>query len=93
MALYLAEGGGSDRLLGLSCPRVLIGSREANVDYARHPSGPAKDVLLLGKRGFTDLVDSIKLRIGQHGIPVKRWRTQIEGFQKRENGTDAVEID
>ena len=93
MALYLAEGGGSDRLLGLSCRHVLIGSREANVDYVRHPSRPVKDVLLLGRRGFTDLVDSIKLRIRQHGITVKRWRTQIEGFQKRENGIDAVDVE
>ena len=93
MAFYLAEGGDSDRLLGLSCRHVLIGSREANVDYVRHPSRPVKDVLLLGRRGFTDLADSIKLRIRQHGITVKRWRTQIEGFQKRENGTDAVDVE
>lgn len=33
MALYLAEGGSSDRLLGLSRRHVLIGSKEANIDY------------------------------------------------------------
>ena len=59
MALYLAEGGGSDRLLGLSYRHVLIGSKEANIDYIRHPSGSPKDVLLLGRRAFTNLVDSI----------------------------------
>jgi hypothetical protein len=75
MALYLAEGGGSDRLLGLSCRHVLIGSKEANVDYVHHPSRPPKDVLLLGKRAFTNLVDSIKLRIGRHGNDVQRWRS------------------
>jgi hypothetical protein len=31
MALYLAESGGSNRLLGLSCRHVLIGSRQVNV--------------------------------------------------------------
>ena len=32
--LYLAEGGDSNNLLGLSCRHVLIGSKEANIDYA-----------------------------------------------------------
>jgi hypothetical protein len=63
MASYLAEGGCSDRLLGLSCRHVLIGPREANVDYVRHPSGPPKDVLLVGTRALTNLVGSIRLRI------------------------------
>jgi hypothetical protein len=93
MALYLAEGGGSDRLLGLSCRHVLIGSKEANLDYVYHRSGPpTKDVLLLGRRAFTNLVDSIKLRIGGHGITVKRWRKQIEAFHEREKGTNAVDV-
>ena len=93
MALYLAEGGGSDRLLGLSCRHVLIGSKEANVDYVRHHSRPPRDALLLGRRAFTNLVDSIKLRIGGHGITVKRWRKQIEGFEEREKGTNAADVE
>ena len=64
MALYPAEGGDSDRLLGLSCRHVLIGPKEANVDYVHHDSRPPRSVLLLGKGAFTNLVDSIKLRIG-----------------------------
>ena len=92
MALYLAEGGRSDGLLGLSCRHVLIGPKQANVDYVRHPSRPAKDVLLLSKGAFTNLVDSIKLEIGEHGITVKRWRKQIEGFEEREKGTNAVDV-
>ena len=93
MALYVAEGGGSDRLLGLSCRHVLIGSKEANLDYVCHPSGPPRDVLLLGRRAFTNLVDSIKLRIGRHGVTVKRWRKQIEGFEEREKRTNAVDAE
>ncbi|EIW75088.1 hypothetical protein CONPUDRAFT_66084, partial [Coniophora puteana RWD-64-598 SS2] len=91
MALYLAEGGSSDKLLGLSRRHVLIGSKEANIDYVRHPSRPVRDVLLLGRRAFTNLVDSIKLRIGLHGITVKRWRKQIEEFKEREKGTNAAD--
>ncbi|KIL60408.1 hypothetical protein M378DRAFT_14168 [Amanita muscaria Koide BX008] len=93
MALYLTEGGGSGRLLGLSCRHVLIGSKEANVDYVHHLSGPPKHVLLLGGRAFTNLVDSIKLRIGRHGITIKRWRKQIERFEERETGTNAVDVE
>ncbi|KAG8906563.1 hypothetical protein FRB99_006677 [Tulasnella sp. 403] len=93
MALYLAEGGGSDRLLGLSCRHVLFGSNEANVDYVRHHSRPRKDVLLLGTRAFNNLVDSIKLRIGRYGISVKRYRKQIEGFVAREAGTNPVDVE
>src|SRR5258708_33515916 len=92
MALYLAEGGGSDNLLGLSCRHVLIGPNEANIDYVWHLSKPPKDVLLLGKRAFTNLVDSIKLRIGRYGIAAKRWRKQIKGFEAREEGTNAVDV-
>jgi len=83
MALYLAEGGDSDRLLGLTCRHVLISSNDTNVDYVYRPSTPARDVLLLGKRAFTNLVDSIKLRIGRHGIVIERWRSQIAGFEHR----------
>ncbi len=93
MSLYLAEGGGSDRLLGLSCRHVLIGSKEANVDYVRHPSRPSKEVLLLGRRAFTNFVDSIKRRIGLHGIAIKHRKKEIEGFEERENGTNPVDVE
>jgi len=53
---------------------------------------PAKDVLLLGKRAYADVVDSIKLAIGGHGISAKRWRKQIEGFKEREKGNDAADV-
>ncbi|KAK0207441.1 hypothetical protein IW262DRAFT_1450873 [Armillaria fumosa] len=62
------------------------GSKEANVDYVRHPSAPPKDP-------SPTFVDSIKLRIGLHGIAAKRWRKQIEGFEKREKGTNTVDAE
>ncbi|KAF9235843.1 hypothetical protein BU15DRAFT_89406 [Melanogaster broomeanus] len=66
---------------------------EANVDYVRHPSAPSADVLLLGTRACTNLVGSIKIRIAQHGIMVKLWRTLIEGFVEAENGANTVDIE
>jgi hypothetical protein len=92
MAVYIAEGGDSDRLLGLTCRHVLISSKDTNVDYVYHPSAPTRDVLLLGKRAFNNLVDSIKVRIGRHGIAIERWRSQIAGFERREQGTDAADV-
>ncbi|KAF8552333.1 hypothetical protein OG21DRAFT_1535374 [Imleria badia] len=91
MAVYIAEGGDNDRLLGLTCRHVLISSKDTNVDYVYHPSAPTRDVLL-GKRAFNNLVDSIKVRIGRHGIAIKRWRSQIAGFKRREQGTDAADV-
>jgi len=59
MALCLAEGGDSDRLLRLTCHHVLIGSTEANIYYASHPSSPRKDVIVLGTRAFDDVLDTV----------------------------------
>ena len=90
MALYLAEGGDSNRLLGLSCRHVLFGSREVNSDHVHHPSRPSRKVILLGSKAFTNLVDSIKLRIGRHGIMIEHWREQIEESKRMEKGTNAA---
>ncbi|KAJ3912719.1 hypothetical protein F5877DRAFT_53614 [Lentinula edodes] len=73
MALYLAKGDGSNDLLGLSCRHVLIGRKEANVDYVCHPGGLLQDVLLFGKRSYANLVQSIKVRIADHSTWVELW--------------------
>ncbi|KAF9010842.1 hypothetical protein BDQ17DRAFT_1387976 [Cyathus striatus] len=92
MALYLAEGGDSDRLLGLTCRHVLFRPREHNIGYTCHPIIPTTDVLLLGKRAYTNLVDSIKLRIGRYGIAAERWKEQIKKLEKREKGTNDDDV-
>jgi hypothetical protein len=48
---------------------------------------------LLGRGAFTNLVDSIRLRISGHDITVKRWKRQIEGFEEREKGTNAADVE
>ncbi|KAF9649940.1 hypothetical protein BDM02DRAFT_3128052 [Thelephora ganbajun] len=90
MALYLAEGGDSNNLLGLSCRHILIGPKEANIEYVSCASAPSRDVLLLGKGAFTNLVNSIKLRIGRYGIAVEHWRRQIVWFVERQKGTNTI---
>jgi hypothetical protein len=61
---------------------VLSRPQEGNLDYIYHPKALAKDVLLLGKRAYADVVDSVKFAIARHGISAKRWREQIEGFKE-----------
>jgi len=94
MALYLAEGGGSDRLMGLSCRHVLIGSEEQdNVDYVYGPGMRRKDVLLLGERYLTNLVDLIKQRIDQCDFLVKDYTISIGALKEKEKDTDAVDTE
>jgi hypothetical protein len=95
MAVYLTKGGMSNRLLGLSCHHVLIGPTKANIDYIHQPNRPPRDVLLLGRRAFTDLSNSIKHRIELHAYAVKHWRKEIKGYEKREKdmGTKAADAE
>jgi hypothetical protein len=92
MTVYIAEGGDSDRLLGLTCRHVLISSKDVNVDYVYHPNAPPRHVLLLGNRGFNNLVDFIKVRIDCHDITIERWKSPITEFEHREQGTDAADV-
>ena len=93
MALCLAEGGDSDRLLGLSCRHVLIKTetQEDNLNYAYHPSAPTRDVLLLGKRAYTGVVDSIEHEINTRKTAAEKWKQRIEWFKERESGNDAAD--
>ena len=84
MCLYLNDGSG--RLLGLTCRHVVFSDKEPNDNYMYHKSGPRRNVHLLGDRAYQRLVDSIKRRIGAHGINVKHWERQIARFKVREAG-------
>ncbi|KAH8104913.1 hypothetical protein DFH11DRAFT_1692105 [Phellopilus nigrolimitatus] len=83
--------GNNNRLLGPELRHVLVSPQEPNTPVAWHPSAPSRDVLLLGERAFNKLIDSIKLKVGGHGIAVERWNQQIEGFKKREAGDNAAD--
>jgi len=45
------------------------------------------------ENAFTNLVDSIKLRIGHHSIAIKHWKKQIKRFKELETGSDAVDVE
>lgn len=72
MALYFAEGGNGDKVLGLTYHHALFKTDGANNDdYAFPGAGaPPTYVQLLGTRAFDKLLGSIKMRIGRHSIMV-----------------------
>lgn len=81
MALYLAEGGERNRLLGLSSRHVLFGPGEANVDYtapdAPRPDQHPKNVVLLGTKAYDNLLASIKIKIADHSRNISFDRRSI----------------
>jgi hypothetical protein len=93
--LYLAEGGDSKKVLLVTARHVLFPPNEGpNVNYARtNTSAQPRNLLLLGTKAFENLVESIKIRIGRHGIMVERYNRQIEKLQAREAGEDQDDIE
>lgn len=93
MALYLAEGGDRNRLLGLSCRHVLIGREEGNFDYARHPSGPAKEVIFFGRKDLANLETKITSTIEEHRILIEDWEDRIENLEEKANSANAMDAE
>jgi hypothetical protein len=53
-----------------------------NIDYARtKTSAPHRNVLLLCTKAFDNIVKSIQIRIGRHGIMAELYNRQIETLQ------------
>ncbi len=93
MALYFAEDGDSDKVLGLTCRHVLFKTgEEANDDYLTAAGAPRKYVQLLCTRAFKKLLDSIKMRIGWHGILVEIYEGQIHKLEARTAGDDKDDV-
>jgi hypothetical protein len=80
--LYLAEGGDSKKILLITARHVVFPTKEGpNVNYTyANTSAPRCKVLLLGTRAFDNLVESIKIRIKDHGLVVERCKRQIENL-------------
>ncbi|TFK55382.1 hypothetical protein OE88DRAFT_1709888 [Heliocybe sulcata] len=91
MALYLAEGGESKNLFGLTCRHVLFGLSQHDVDYDAHPSAPHPEVLLLGNGGYSSLTEAIKVSIALHALSAEHWAKQIEDYQVMEAATNTID--
>ena len=95
MALYFAEGGNSDKVLGFTCHHVLFKTDGVtNDDYVfAGVSAPCQHVQLLGTRAFDKLLDSIKTRIGRHGIMDEIYEGQIKRLETRVDGDEDEDED
>ena len=85
MALYFAKDDNSDKVLGLTCHHVLFKTDgAANDDFIFAGAGaPRRKVQLLGTRAFDNLFNSIKMRIGRHGILVEIYEEQVKRLEAR----------
>jgi len=87
MALYLAEGGEKDGILGLSCRHVLVPSSEPNVPIGARDGGLSRDILVLGKVAFNNFLESIKLDIH---VAESKIRGLIEAQTRRKAAANHV---
>ena len=89
MGLYFAEGGDSDKVLGLTCHHVLFQTDEKeNKDYLLQAGEPLMYVQLLGNGHFEKLLDSIKERIRRHSNMISFYNVQIQGSERWMKGDD-----
>ncbi|TFK49387.1 hypothetical protein OE88DRAFT_422270 [Heliocybe sulcata] len=90
MGLYFAEGGSSDKVLGLTCHHVLFKAGENTNDpnVLAGAGAPRKNVQLLGTRHFEKLLDDIKLRIRGHGIMLPIHEDQITKLKAKVKAMD-----
>ncbi|KAF8917213.1 hypothetical protein CPB85DRAFT_216627 [Mucidula mucida] len=75
MALYFAEGGDSDKILGLTCHHVLF---ETDEECVLEGDTSRRHVQLLGTDAFNDLLASIKICIGSHASSLEDDEEQIQ---------------
>ncbi|KAF9000052.1 hypothetical protein BDZ89DRAFT_1027699 [Hymenopellis radicata] len=87
MALYFVEGGDSNKVLGLTCHHVLFETDDEYV-LAHDHDASRRHVQLLGTDAFNDLLSSIKIRIGCHGIIVGLDEAQIQRLEAKVGGDD-----
>ena len=92
LALYFAEGGDSDRVLGLSHVLHKTTATTNNSYNFVGDGAPRKHVRLLGTHAFNKLLASIKLRIGRQGIMVGIYKGQIEKSEARVDGDDESDV-
>ncbi|KAH8806706.1 hypothetical protein DL96DRAFT_1717646 [Flagelloscypha sp. PMI_526] len=92
MTVYLTEGSEPDRLLGLTCRHVVIPRNELNTTFILNRSTRVTNVVALGDPALQTLVDSVKDEIKGHRDCIKVWKAQIDGFVKREDGLDDLDV-
>lgn len=95
MTVFFAEGGKSNKMLGLTCHHVVLKvDADNNEDYTLRSAGAhRKNVQILGTRAFNALLDSIRLRIGRHAIMLEIHKADIEKLEKKLESEDEDDVE
>jgi hypothetical protein len=83
MGFYFKDG---DDLYGVTARHVLFPADEDNSDYTYNPSGPRKQVLLMGTKAWDDYLKSVQIRIGTLGTAAEIHRASIGRLEGRAEG-------
>ncbi|GJE87229.1 hypothetical protein PsYK624_033120 [Phanerochaete sordida] len=89
LALSLDAGDVAHTLLGLTSRHALFSDKDGNFDYVGSAPARPRDVVLLGPRAYTELVDAIRVKIGRHAIAARHRRAQIAELLAEEHAGDA----
>ncbi|KAG8219257.1 hypothetical protein J3R82DRAFT_96 [Butyriboletus roseoflavus] len=91
MGFYFKDG---DDLLRVTARHVLFPADEDNSDYTYNPSGPHKEVLLMGIKAWDDYLKSVQIQIGNLGIAAEIHEESIGSLERAaellEETTDAI---
>ena len=89
LGFYFKDG---DDLYGVTARHVLFPADENNSDYTYNPSGPRKEVLLMGTKAWGDYLKSVQIQIGHLGTAAEIHRESVERLERRAEGdTPAAE--
>ncbi|KAH8115251.1 hypothetical protein DFH11DRAFT_1688466 [Phellopilus nigrolimitatus] len=90
-ALYLCEGGQSDRVFLLTARHVALPpSAHRNVLYERkRTSQPREDVLILGSKAFSDALEDMMAKIGRELIFINHYKRELAALGEDEDATVA----
>jgi hypothetical protein len=83
MGFYFNDG---DDLYGVTARHVLFPADEDNSDYTYNPSGPRKEVLLMGTKAWDDYLKSVQIQIGNLGTAAEIHRESIGRLEGRAEG-------
>ena len=94
VGFYLHKGGNSEKVMGVTCHHVLFETNHIeNAGYEfRGANAPRKYVRLFGLRRFQRLLNSIKLRIGEHGIVAEYHEEEINWLEGKVKSKEEEEL-
>ncbi|KAG2363278.1 hypothetical protein BDR07DRAFT_1608940 [Suillus spraguei] len=90
MAFYFQD---SEDLYGVTARHILFPADEDNSHYHYNPSGPRKDVLLMGTQAWDNYLTSVKSQIGNLDVTAEILKESIERLKGSAEGKEEAEAD